>query len=104
MAAAPPSRSVIQSRLPLFTLDTDTELVLYPYIYDIQVVLLRTRYYYTKYIVYRLFLYKILPISSGRSFSPYPPVVNTLSPTFSTGCKTSLAFSLLYILPNIILY
>ncbi|PQE27495.1 hypothetical protein CJF31_00009123 [Rutstroemia sp. NJR-2017a BVV2] len=49
-----------QSRLPLFTPDTDTEPVLYPYIYDIQVVLLRTRYYYAKYIVHRPFLYKVL--------------------------------------------
>ena len=48
------------SGLPLFTTDLDSEPVHYPYVYDIQVALLRTRYYYAKYIVYRPFVYKAL--------------------------------------------
>lgn len=31
-----------------------------PYVYDVQVALLRTRYYYAKYMVYRPFVYKAL--------------------------------------------
>jgi hypothetical protein len=52
--------SSAQSRLPLFTPDLDSEPALYPYVYDIQVALLRTRYYYAKYMVYRPFVYKAL--------------------------------------------
>jgi hypothetical protein len=48
------------SSLPLFTTDLDSEPVQYPYVYDIQVALLRTRYYYAKYMVYRPFVYKAL--------------------------------------------
>ena len=48
------------SGLPLFTTDLDSEPVHYPYAYDIQVALLRTRYYYVKYMVYRPFVYKAL--------------------------------------------
>jgi hypothetical protein len=48
------------SGLPLFTTDLDSEPVHYPYAYDIQVALLRTRYYYAKYMVYRPLVYKAL--------------------------------------------
>jgi hypothetical protein len=48
------------SGLLFFITDLDNEPVYYPYAYDIQVILLRTRYYYTKYMVYRLFVYKAL--------------------------------------------
>lgn len=44
----------------LFTADLDSEPAHYPYIYDVQVALLRTRYYYTKYMVYQPLLYKAL--------------------------------------------
>lgn len=46
--------------LPLFYVDLDSEPVHYPYAYDIQVALLRTRFYYAKYMVYRPFVYKAL--------------------------------------------
>jgi len=46
--------------LPLFTSDLDSEPVHYPYVYDVQVALLRTRYYYAKYMVHRPFVYKAL--------------------------------------------
>lgn len=46
--------------LPLFYSDLDSEPVHYPYVYDIQVALLRTRFYYAKYMVYRPFVYKAL--------------------------------------------
>lgn len=45
---------------PLFTTDLGSEPVHYPYLYDIQVALLRTRYYYAKYTLYRPFVYKAL--------------------------------------------
>ena len=49
-----------QSNAPLFTSDLDSEPTQYPYVYDIQVALLRTRYYYAKYMIYRPFVYKAL--------------------------------------------
>ncbi|KAG0650909.1 hypothetical protein D0Z07_2544 [Hyphodiscus hymeniophilus] len=49
-----------QYRSPLFTTDLDKEPHKYPYAYDIHVALLRTRYYYAKYMVYRPFVYKAL--------------------------------------------
>jgi hypothetical protein len=45
---------------PLFTTDLDTGPVLYAYAYDIQVALLRTGYYYAKYMVHRPYVYKAL--------------------------------------------
>ncbi|KAI9650069.1 hypothetical protein NHQ30_000082 [Ciborinia camelliae] len=44
----------------LFSTNLDEEPVMYPYVYDIQVAMLRTRYYYAKYMVYRPFVYKVL--------------------------------------------
>jgi hypothetical protein len=44
----------------LFTTDLDSEPFQYPYVYDIHVALLRTRYYYAKHMVYRPFVYKAL--------------------------------------------
>lgn len=60
--AVDPSLSPQQahSGAPLFTTDLSVEPVHYPYVYDIQVALLRTRYYYAKYMVYRPFIYKAL--------------------------------------------
>ena len=55
-----PNLSGSASRGALFTADLDSEPVQYPYVYDVQVALLRTRYYYAKYMVYRPFLYKAL--------------------------------------------
>lgn len=45
---------------PLFSTDLDSEPVHYPYAYEIQVALLRSRYYYAKHMVYRPFIYKAL--------------------------------------------
>ncbi|CZR50703.1 related to acetate regulatory DNA binding protein FacB [Phialocephala subalpina] len=50
----------VPSGSPLFTTDLSGEPVHYPYLYDIQVALLRTRYYYAKYTLYRPFVYKAL--------------------------------------------
>lgn len=44
----------------MFTTDLDAPPVPYPMAYDIQVALLRTRYYYAKYLLYRPILYKAL--------------------------------------------
>jgi hypothetical protein len=46
--------------MPLFLTDLDKEPIQYPFIYDIQVALLRTRYYQAKYMVYRPLVYKAL--------------------------------------------
>lgn len=43
-----------------FTADLDSEPTYYPYVYDVQVALLRTRYYYTKYVLHQPFVYKAL--------------------------------------------
>lgn len=48
------------SQGPLFITDLDVEPVHYSFVYDIQVALLRTRYYYAKYIVHRPYVYKAL--------------------------------------------
>lgn len=56
----------LPSRLPpppppaLFTSDLDKPMWYFPYIYDLQVALLRTRYYYAKYMVHRPYIYKAL--------------------------------------------
>jgi hypothetical protein len=44
----------------LFSADLDNPPRHLPYVYDIQVALLRTRYYYAKYMVHRPFIYKAL--------------------------------------------
>jgi hypothetical protein len=49
-----------QSSMPLFSTDQDRAPTQYPYFYDIQVALLRTRYYQAKYMAYRPFVYKAL--------------------------------------------
>jgi hypothetical protein len=45
---------------PLFTTNLDGEPVYYQYAYDIQVALLRTKYYYAKYMINRPFVYKAM--------------------------------------------
>lgn len=52
--------SSVQPGVHLFTVDVDREPERYPYVYDIQVAFLRTRFYYAKYIVNRPFVYKAL--------------------------------------------
>lgn len=55
------SARVSMSGQPLmFTTDLDVAPVRYPYRLDVQVALLRSRYYYAKYLVHRPFLYKAL--------------------------------------------
>ncbi|KAK4181172.1 hypothetical protein QBC36DRAFT_342248 [Triangularia setosa] len=44
----------------MFTTDLDSPPAQYPYVLDIQVALLRSRYYYTKYLLHRPFIYKAL--------------------------------------------
>ncbi|KAK0632583.1 hypothetical protein B0T14DRAFT_418504 [Immersiella caudata] len=44
----------------MFTTDLDAVPARYPFSLDIQVALLRSRYYYTKYLVHRPFIYKAL--------------------------------------------
>lgn len=44
----------------LFAADMNAEPIVFPYVYDIQVALLRTRYYYARYMVHRPYVYKAL--------------------------------------------
>ncbi|KAK3498664.1 hypothetical protein B0T13DRAFT_272890 [Neurospora crassa] len=44
----------------MFTADLDAPPIRYPYAHDVQVALLRSRYYYAKYLIHRPFLYKAL--------------------------------------------
>jgi len=44
----------------MFTTDLDAPPARYPYALDIQVALLRSRYYYAKYLILRPFVYKAL--------------------------------------------
>jgi hypothetical protein len=48
------------SSAQLFTTDLDHEPPQYPYLYDVQVALMRTRYYSAKYVVHLPFVYKAL--------------------------------------------
>lgn len=45
---------------PLFSTDLSSEPIQYRFVYDVQVAILRTRYYYAKYMVYRPFVFKAL--------------------------------------------
>lgn len=57
----PPHSAIPGSASPLmFTTDLDAVPVRYPYSLDIQVALLRSRYYHTKYLVHRPYFYKAL--------------------------------------------
>jgi hypothetical protein len=56
------------SHQTLFTADIDSAPVHYPYVYDIQVALLRTRYYYAMHMVYRPFVYKALHFPEHMTF------------------------------------
>ncbi|KAH8893819.1 hypothetical protein GQ53DRAFT_99644 [Thozetella sp. PMI_491] len=44
----------------MFTTDLDAPPAAYPFALDVQVALLRSRYYYTKYLIHRPFVYKAL--------------------------------------------
>ncbi|KAK4247411.1 hypothetical protein C7999DRAFT_14545 [Corynascus novoguineensis] len=60
-AQVQPSVSGSTAATPLmFTTDLDAPPPRYPYVLDIQVALLRSRYYYTKYLIHRPFIYKAL--------------------------------------------
>ena len=50
-----------------FSDDLDSPPVTYPFAYDIQVALLRTRYYYAKYVSHRPFVYKALHFPNQMS-------------------------------------
>ncbi|KAH7417248.1 hypothetical protein BKA64DRAFT_294755 [Cadophora sp. MPI-SDFR-AT-0126] len=50
----------LQLGAQLFSTDLKNEPIHYRFVYDVQVAILRTRYYYAKYVVYRPFVYKAL--------------------------------------------
>ncbi|KAG7292063.1 hypothetical protein NEMBOFW57_002094 [Staphylotrichum longicolle] len=55
-----PGPGLIPADPLMFTTDLDLPPPRYPYLLDIQVALLRSRYYYTKYLIHRPYLYKAL--------------------------------------------
>ncbi|KAH8602747.1 hypothetical protein B0O99DRAFT_498383 [Bisporella sp. PMI_857] len=56
---------------PLFTSDLSADYIRYPYVYDVQVALLRTRYYYAKYMLYRPYVYKALHFPNTMAREDY---------------------------------
>lgn len=68
-----------QAGSSLFTADLDSDAVQYPYAFDVQVALLRTRYYYAKYMVYRPFVYKALHFPGEMSQDDVMGVVECLN-------------------------
>jgi hypothetical protein len=54
------SQQQAHSGVPLFSPDLNSEPMHYPYLYDIQTALLRSRYYYAKWMATRPFIYKAL--------------------------------------------
>ncbi|KAL2182901.1 hypothetical protein L209DRAFT_696874 [Thermothelomyces heterothallicus CBS 203.75] len=56
----PPVPGPTDTALHMFTTDLDAVPSRYAYILDVQVALLRSRYYYTKYLIHRPFIYKAL--------------------------------------------
>lgn len=71
--ATPPVTSVT------FTPDLNSHPVAYPYAMDIQVALLRTRYYTTRLLLYRPFLYKALHYPDQMNNEDAEGVANCLS-------------------------
>ena len=53
---------LLSSCISLFSIDLDKEPIQYLYVYDIQVAVLRTRYYQAKHMVYRPSVYKALHV------------------------------------------
>jgi hypothetical protein len=67
-----------QARLLLFITNLEKESMYYLYTFNIQVILLRMRYYYTKYIIYRLFVYKALHFPEQMTQEDAEGVANCL--------------------------
>jgi hypothetical protein len=77
---APPHQG--QSETRLFITDLHREPIQYPYAYDIQVALLRTRYYYAKYMVHRPYIYKALHFPKQMTQEDAEGVADCLKVTF----------------------
>lgn len=108
----PPSTSTTRSRpgsdarvdgVPqMFTADLDTIPPTYPMAYDIQVALLRTRYYYAKYLLHRPFLYKALHYPEALTADDAAGVATCLRAalqwpvTMSPACKRKRLIPCLY--------
>lgn len=76
--------------LPHFTTDLTSEPVHYQYVYDIQVALLRTRYYYTKFMAYRPFCYKALHYPESMTQEDAHGVAECLRVGASNKCCNNL--------------
>jgi hypothetical protein len=74
----------VHSYKTLFSTDLDKEPIQYPYVYDIQVALLRTRYYQAKYLAHRPFVYKALHFPDQMTPEDAEGVAECLRVRFST--------------------
>jgi hypothetical protein len=77
-----------QQGTPLFNLDREP--VHYPFAYDIQVALLRTRYYYAKYMVHRPFVYKALHFPEQMTDEDANGAADCLKVSYSHTRRTSV--------------
>ncbi|CAK7222824.1 hypothetical protein SEUCBS140593_005034 [Sporothrix eucalyptigena] len=71
-SSAPPSSSSTSAAAPtatMFSANLDALPVAYPFALDLQVALLRSRYYYTKFLVYKPCLYKAMHATSQDDLS-----------------------------------
>lgn len=71
----------------LFTTDCKKALVPYPFDYDIHVALLRTRYLYEKYMLYRPFVYKALHFPDRMDKLDKEKAAQCLQVSFSSSYK-----------------
>jgi hypothetical protein len=90
-AFKPPQQS--QPGQTLFSTDLDQDAPQYQYLYDIQVAVLRTSYYYAKYMVHRPLLYKALHFPNDMTQEDAEGVAACLQVSFkslSTEAKMAL--------------
>ena len=88
------SSQASQERRLLFSVNLNVEPTHYPYAYDIQIALLRTRYYYAKYLAHRPFVFKALHFPNQMTDEDAEGVAECLRvgfhPFFSTLAPSNL--------------
>lgn len=77
-----------RSQPALFTTNLNIEPAQFQYLYDVQVALLRSRYYYVKYIVYRPLVYKALHFPEEISQTDAEGVAECLRVSDHNGCSS----------------
>lgn len=67
----------------------------FPYVYEIQVALLRTRYYYAKYMIYRPYIYKVLHFPEELDSSDMEAAATCLKVCCARYIKPKLLYTIL---------